>query len=178
MTEVLAAAAAPDCPKFHWDQLQAERFGRLGADKTGEWKWLIWALYGCLLAITIRILYCLAEFSAGLGASNPLPSAVHHLCNETPHDVSAASLRFHFYNLNRVLLHGIWAEPLVPIVMSCLRHDNLVGGIPADISSQGFLAIPQSILDLRLIGRPFGADPFKILFREVCRYLVCRRAVE
>ncbi|KAF2874642.1 RTA1 like protein-domain-containing protein [Massariosphaeria phaeospora] len=59
---------------FHRDQLQAERVGRLTADKIGGWKWLIWALYGCLLAITIRIIYRLAEFSAGLGASNPLPS--------------------------------------------------------------------------------------------------------
>ncbi|KAF1834463.1 hypothetical protein BDW02DRAFT_639283 [Decorospora gaudefroyi] len=60
--------------KFHRDQLQAERVGRLTADKMAGWKWLIWALYGCLLAITIRIIYRLAEFSAGLGASNPLPS--------------------------------------------------------------------------------------------------------
>ncbi|KAF2820835.1 hypothetical protein CC86DRAFT_360087 [Ophiobolus disseminans] len=60
--------------KFHRDQLQAERFGRLALDKIGGWKGLIWALYGCLMAITIRIIYRLAEFSAGLGASNPLPS--------------------------------------------------------------------------------------------------------
>ncbi|XPS72464.1 hypothetical protein M3J09_004629 [Ascochyta lentis] len=60
--------------KFHRDQLRAERFGRLAADKVAGWKWMIWALYGCLLAITIRIVYRFAEFSAGLGASNPLPS--------------------------------------------------------------------------------------------------------
>ena len=60
--------------KFHRDQLQAERVGRLTAAKSVGWKWLIWALYGCLLAITIRIIYRLAEFSAGLGVSNPLPS--------------------------------------------------------------------------------------------------------
>ncbi|KAF2744737.1 hypothetical protein M011DRAFT_520762 [Sporormia fimetaria CBS 119925] len=60
--------------KFHRDQLQAERLGRLAVDKIAGWKWLIWALYGCLLAITIRIVYRLVEFSAGLGASNPLPS--------------------------------------------------------------------------------------------------------
>jgi len=59
--------------KFHRDQLQAERVGRLTAEKM-RWRWLIWALYGCLLAITIRIIYRLVEFSAGLGASNPLPS--------------------------------------------------------------------------------------------------------
>lgn len=60
--------------KFHRDQLQAERVGRLAADKTAGWRWLVWALYGCLLAITIRIVYRLVEFSAGLGHSNPLPS--------------------------------------------------------------------------------------------------------
>lgn len=60
--------------KFHRNQLQAERVGRLAADKIAGWKLLIWALYGCLLAITIRIIYRLVEFSAGLGASNPLPS--------------------------------------------------------------------------------------------------------
>lgn len=60
--------------KFHWDQLQAEKYGILSADKVGGWKWLIYALYGCLLAITVRIIYRLAEFSSGLGADNPLPS--------------------------------------------------------------------------------------------------------
>ncbi|KAI4644178.1 uncharacterized protein J4E79_011126 [Alternaria viburni] len=66
--------------KFHRDQLQAERVGRLPADKTGGWTWLLYALYACLLAITIRIIYRLAEFSAGLGASNPLPSNEPLLC--------------------------------------------------------------------------------------------------
>jgi hypothetical protein len=60
--------------KFHREQLQAEREGRLAPEKMIGWRWLIWALYGCLLAITIRIVYRLVEFSAGLGASNPLPS--------------------------------------------------------------------------------------------------------
>jgi hypothetical protein len=60
--------------RFHRDQLQAERVGRLPADKMVGWRWLIWALYACLLAITIRIIYRLAEFSGGLGAGNPLPS--------------------------------------------------------------------------------------------------------
>lgn len=60
--------------KFHRDQLQAERVGRLAADKIAGWRLLIWALYGCLLAITIRIIYRLVEFSAGLGHGNPLPS--------------------------------------------------------------------------------------------------------
>jgi hypothetical protein len=72
--------------KFHRDQLQAERVGRLTADKLVGWKCLTWALYGCLLAITIRIIYRLAEFSAGLGASNPLPSnePVLYVLESTP----------------------------------------------------------------------------------------------
>ena len=60
--------------KFHRDQLRAERVGRLTADKIGSWRWLMGALYGCLLAITVRIVYRLAEFSGGLDHSNPLPS--------------------------------------------------------------------------------------------------------
>jgi hypothetical protein len=72
--------------KFHRDQIQAERVGRLTADKIVGWKWLIWALYGCLLAITIRIIYRLVEFSAGLGANNPLPSnePVLYVLESTP----------------------------------------------------------------------------------------------
>ena len=72
--------------KFHRDQLQAERVGRLTADKTAGWKWLICALYACLLTITIRIIYRLAEFSGGLGASNPLPSnePVLYVLESTP----------------------------------------------------------------------------------------------
>ncbi|PQE04397.1 RTA1 domain-containing protein [Rutstroemia sp. NJR-2017a BVV2] len=72
--------------KFHRDQLQAERVGRLTADKIAGWRWLIWALYVCLLAITIRIIYRLAEFSAGLGTSNPLPSnePVLYVLESTP----------------------------------------------------------------------------------------------
>ena len=60
--------------KFHLDQIKADRFGRLTAHKMTGWRQLIYALYGCLAAITIRIIYRLAEFSGGLGASNPLPS--------------------------------------------------------------------------------------------------------
>jgi hypothetical protein len=60
--------------KFHYDQLQAEKERRLATNKMIGWRWLIWALYGCFLAITIRIVYRLVEFSSGLGHSNPLPS--------------------------------------------------------------------------------------------------------
>ncbi|KAK4926032.1 hypothetical protein LTR49_006946 [Elasticomyces elasticus] len=72
--------------KFHRDQLRTERIGRLSADKITGWRWLIWALYGCLATITIRIIYRLAEFSAGLGTSNPLPSneALLYVLESTP----------------------------------------------------------------------------------------------
>jgi hypothetical protein len=72
--------------KFHRDQLQAERVGVLAADKIAGWRWLIWALYACLLAITIRIIFRLAEFSAGLGTSNPLPKnePVLYILESTP----------------------------------------------------------------------------------------------
>ena len=60
--------------KFHRDQLRAERSGILRADKIAGWRQLVWALYLCLLAITVRIVYRLVEFSSGLGPSNPLPS--------------------------------------------------------------------------------------------------------
>jgi hypothetical protein len=59
--------------KFHRDQIYAERLGLIAPDKGTGWRKLTWALYGCLLAITIRIIYRLVEFSAGLGPGNPLP---------------------------------------------------------------------------------------------------------
>lgn len=47
---------------------------------------MIYALYGCLVAITIRIIYRMVEFSAGLGPSNPLPSnePVLYVLESTP----------------------------------------------------------------------------------------------
>lgn len=71
---------------FHRNQLQAERLGRLADDKKGGWRWMIYALYGCLLAITIRIIYRLVEFSGGLDASNTLPSneRVLYVLESTP----------------------------------------------------------------------------------------------
>jgi len=59
--------------KFHQDQMQAERCGRLALNKIAGWRWMTWTLYTCTLAITVRIIYRLIEFSAGLGSSNPLP---------------------------------------------------------------------------------------------------------
>lgn len=61
--------------KFHRDQLQAEKAGRLAADKIAGWRWMLRALYTCMLAITVRIVYRLVEFSAGLGNDNPLPKS-------------------------------------------------------------------------------------------------------
>jgi hypothetical protein len=47
---------------------------------------MIWALCGYLLAITVRIIYRLTEFSAGLGTSNPLSSnePVLYVLESTP----------------------------------------------------------------------------------------------
>ncbi|KAK3374765.1 RTA1 like protein-domain-containing protein [Podospora didyma] len=92
--------------KFHRDQLQAERVGRiLTAEKVGGWKWLIWALYGCLAAITIRIIYRLAEFTAGMGTSNPLPSnePVLYVLESTP--MWLAILVWNFVHPGR-FIHG------------------------------------------------------------------------
>lgn len=58
--------------KFHLEQIKADRMGRLSGDKL-RWRWILYALYICLLAITIRIIYRLIEFSRGFGTDNPLP---------------------------------------------------------------------------------------------------------
>ena len=72
--------------RFHRDQLQAERMGRLPAERFGRWEWLLYALYACLLAVTIGIVYRLAAFSAGQDASNPLPSnePLRYVLESTP----------------------------------------------------------------------------------------------
>lgn len=59
--------------RFHHTQLRASRMGNLAAHQQAGWRSMTWALYTSLLAITIRIVYRLIEFSAGLGESNPLP---------------------------------------------------------------------------------------------------------
>ncbi|KAI1626474.1 RTA1 domain protein [Exophiala viscosa] len=58
--------------KFHFEQTTAEKTGRLAGDKL-RWKWILYALYICLLAITVRIIFRLIEFSRGFGTNNPLP---------------------------------------------------------------------------------------------------------
>jgi hypothetical protein len=57
--------------RFHYDMVQQERNG-LPA-KAGRWKWLTYALYVVLVLITVRIVFRLAEFSAGTDVSNRLP---------------------------------------------------------------------------------------------------------
>ncbi|ETN41095.1 uncharacterized protein HMPREF1541_03030 [Cyphellophora europaea CBS 101466] len=58
--------------KFHFDQIRAEKNGRLAASRT-RWKWITYALYACLAFITARIVFRLVEFSGGMDTDNPLP---------------------------------------------------------------------------------------------------------
>jgi hypothetical protein len=60
--------------RFHLDMLKLERDGRL-CDNDGRWrsvmvwKWLTYTLYAVLGLITIRIIFRLVEFSAGIDES-------------------------------------------------------------------------------------------------------------
>lgn len=54
---------------FHRDMIKAERSG---IAKPG-WKVLLYALYGSLLAITVRIIFRLIEFAGGFTTSNKIP---------------------------------------------------------------------------------------------------------
>ncbi|KAJ5206976.1 RTA-like protein [Penicillium cf. griseofulvum] len=58
--------------QFHRLMLKLEQAGRLPLEKQ-NWRRLLYALYGSLFAITMRIIYRLVEFSAGTGVSNPIP---------------------------------------------------------------------------------------------------------
>lgn len=58
--------------QFHRQMQHLDRGGRLVADKL-RWRHLLYALYGSLLFITVRIIYRLVEFSAGETTSNPIP---------------------------------------------------------------------------------------------------------
>lgn len=58
--------------QFHRQMLQLDRASRLFADKR-RWRHLLYALYGSLLFITVRIIYRLVEFSAGQTTANPIP---------------------------------------------------------------------------------------------------------
>jgi hypothetical protein len=59
--------------KFHVEMLKVERTGVLGGTSKAKWRWLIYPLYASLIFITVRIIFRLAEFSAGTGMNNPLP---------------------------------------------------------------------------------------------------------
>ncbi|KAJ5373913.1 hypothetical protein N7517_005919 [Penicillium concentricum] len=58
--------------QFHRLMLKLERAGRLPVEKL-NWRRMLYALYGSLLAITVRIIYRLVEFSAGYHEANPIP---------------------------------------------------------------------------------------------------------
>ncbi|KAF7524461.1 hypothetical protein PCG10_005721 [Penicillium crustosum] len=58
--------------QFQRLMLQLEQTGRLPVEKR-NWRRLLYALYGSLVAITVRIIYRLIEFSSGFGESNPIP---------------------------------------------------------------------------------------------------------
>ncbi|KAJ5371108.1 uncharacterized protein N7496_007200 [Penicillium cataractarum] len=58
--------------QFHRQMLQLDRSGRLFPEKR-RWRHLLYALYGSLLFITVRIIYRLVEFSAGETTANPIP---------------------------------------------------------------------------------------------------------
>jgi hypothetical protein len=59
--------------KFHIEMLKAEKGSLLAGPKT-RWRQLLFALYASLIAITVRIIFRLVEFSAGNTESNPLPN--------------------------------------------------------------------------------------------------------
>jgi hypothetical protein len=55
--------------RFHLDMLKAERAGRLMGEKQ-YWRKLLFPLYLSLIAISIRIIFRLIQFSSGLDKSN------------------------------------------------------------------------------------------------------------
>ncbi|QGA14779.1 hypothetical protein EYB26_002435 [Talaromyces marneffei] len=56
---------------FHRRMLQLERQGALQGDKT-RWKGLLFSLYFSLIAISVRIIYRLVEYTSGVGLNNPI----------------------------------------------------------------------------------------------------------
>ena len=58
---------------FHLEMLKIERTGVLSGTPKAKWRWMLYALYASLTFITVRIIYRLAEFSAGDSMDNPLP---------------------------------------------------------------------------------------------------------
>ncbi|KAJ5780210.1 hypothetical protein N7457_005370 [Penicillium paradoxum] len=58
--------------QFHRSMLNLDRGCQLAENKR-KWRGLLYALYGSLIAITVRIIYRLVEFSGGYSESNPIP---------------------------------------------------------------------------------------------------------
>lgn len=56
---------------FHKEAIRLERNGMVLRDR--PWRPLLYALYGVLLAITVRIIFRLAEYAGGMDLSNPVP---------------------------------------------------------------------------------------------------------
>ncbi|KAF2449535.1 hypothetical protein P171DRAFT_345210, partial [Karstenula rhodostoma CBS 690.94] len=56
-------------------QVEVQRSEANGAGWLGRrWQWVAYALYATLALITMRIVFRLIEFSAGIGVDNPLPN--------------------------------------------------------------------------------------------------------
>lgn len=58
--------------QFHRLMLRLDRADRLVGEKR-RWRPMLYVLYGSLLAISVRIIYRLIEFSGGYSSSNPIP---------------------------------------------------------------------------------------------------------
>ncbi|ORY13041.1 RTA1 like protein-domain-containing protein [Clohesyomyces aquaticus] len=59
--------------RFHIEYSRMLKSGTAQSPGNQRWKWLTYALYACLVLITVRIIFRLVEFSAGVEISNPLP---------------------------------------------------------------------------------------------------------
>ncbi|EED20995.1 RTA1 domain protein [Talaromyces stipitatus ATCC 10500] len=57
--------------QFHREMHHLERLGVLSGEKR-RWKGLLYSLYFSLIAITVRIIYRLIEFTSGVGLNNPV----------------------------------------------------------------------------------------------------------
>lgn len=57
--------------QFHRQMLRLEKLGVLQGDKR-RWKGMLYSLYFSLIAITVRIVYRLIEYTSGVGLNNPI----------------------------------------------------------------------------------------------------------
>lgn len=58
--------------QFYRQMLRIEAQGMLSEEKRRSWRGLLYCLYFSLLAITVRIIYRLIEFTSGVGLNNPI----------------------------------------------------------------------------------------------------------